>query len=36
MILIGYTKDKKNEKKRDLIDDIIDIERFNFHYNTNG
>ncbi|ENU7855563.1 DUF6216 family protein [Escherichia coli] len=36
MILIGYTKDKKNEKKRDLIDDIIDIERFNFHYNTNA
>ncbi|EHS7909566.1 hypothetical protein KWJ70_004417, partial [Salmonella enterica subsp. enterica] len=36
MILIGYKKDKKTEKKRDLIDDIIDIEKFNFHYNTNA
>lgn len=32
IFLIGYKKSKKN----DLIDDIIDIEKFNFHYNTNA
>ncbi|HFF3754350.1 TPA: DUF6216 family protein [Escherichia coli] len=32
IFLIGYKKKNKN----DLIDDIIDIEKFNFHYNTNA
>lgn len=32
IFLIGYRKKNKN----DLIDDIIDIEKFNFHYNTNA
>ncbi|HGE6932525.1 TPA: DUF6216 family protein [Enterobacter cloacae] len=32
IFLIGYNKKSNNE----LIDDIIDIEKFNFHYNTNA
>lgn len=32
IFLIGYSKKNNN----DLIDDIIDIEKFNFHYNTNA
>lgn len=32
IFLIGYNK----KSNADLIDDIIDIEKFNFHYNTNA
>ncbi|EML1554994.1 DUF6216 family protein [Enterobacter hormaechei] len=32
IFLIGYNKKNNTE----LIDDIIDIEKFNFHYNTNA
>ncbi|HHK4131178.1 TPA: DUF6216 family protein [Enterobacter roggenkampii] len=32
IFLIGYNKKSNTE----LIDDIIDIEKFNFHYNTNA
>ncbi|MBM3072244.1 DUF6216 family protein [Lelliottia sp. RWM.1] len=32
IFLIGYRKKNNN----DLIDEIIDIEKFNFHYNTNA
>jgi len=32
IFLIGYNK----KNNTDLIDDIIDIEKFNFHYNTNA
>ncbi|MEB6381101.1 DUF6216 family protein [Leclercia adecarboxylata] len=32
IFLIGYSKKNNN----DLIDEIIDIEKFNFHYNTNA
>lgn len=36
MYLIGYRRDKNKNKERELIDDIIDVEKFNFHYNTNA
>lgn len=34
--LIGHRKDKSKGRKKELINDIIEIEKFNFHYNTNA
>lgn len=35
-ILIVLGREKGNSKKNELIDEIIEIEKFNFYYNTNA